>query len=89
MQRVCQRLPAFVNANAPFCQHRFRIGPDGPDGHAHRQGATFAIHYHAPRRINRQLAEGSHIFLLHQIVRLDDLQPGNAAQQKSQTTKNS
>ena len=89
MQRAGQRLPALIKADAPFCQHRLRIGPDGLDRHAHRQRAALAIHYHAARRINRQLAEGSHIFLLHQIVRLNDLQPGNAAQQKSQTTKNS
>jgi hypothetical protein len=88
MQRIRQRLPAFIKANAPFASTVLGSAQTARTGTLTARG-PFAIHYHAARRINRQLAEGSHIFLLHQIVRLDDLQPGNAAQQKSQTTKNS
>ena len=83
-ERVGERFPAAVQGHAARVVQLFRVGPDGVDRHADRQRTTGAIADHAARGRHRLHAQRAQIALFHQLVRANDLQPGDAGEQTEQ-----
>ena len=88
VQRLRHRLPARAIADAALLHNGLRVGPDSAHRHADRQRAVLAVADGSTLYIDGFFAQRTHIFLFHQVIWRNDLQPGYPPQQYSETPEN-